>query len=54
MKINKDYKERLVKYTKIFLKKKKEKINNMAVNVTKTSQKMRNKSLLSIQKNIVK
>ena len=33
---------------RIFLKKKKKKSSNMVVNVTKVSQKMTNKSLLSI------
>ena len=45
--------KRFVKYIKIFLKKKKEKSKNMIVNVTKISQKMENKSLLSIEKNII-
>ena len=49
-------KERLSKKAReryqIFLKKKKKKSNNMVVNVTKISQKMKNKSLLSIEKNI--
>ena len=38
---------------KIFLKNKKKKSDNMVVNVTKISQKMKNKSLLSIEKNIM-
>ena len=42
----------LVKDIKFFLKKDKKKNYNMVVNVTKTSQKMKNKSLLSIKKNI--
>ena len=42
----------LVKDIKFFLKKDKKKNYNMLVNVTKTSQKMKNKSLLSIKKNI--
>ena len=46
-------KKKLMKDIKIFLKKKKEKSNNMVVNVTNISQKMKNKSLLSIEKNIV-
>ena len=33
--------------------KKKKKRDNMVVNVTKISQKMKNKSLLSIEKNII-
>ena len=45
--------KKLVKDIKIFLKKKKKKSNNMAVNITKISQKMQNKSLLSIEKNII-
>ena len=44
--------KKLVKDIKIFLKKKK-KSNNMVVNVTKISQKRKNKSLLSIEKNII-
>ena len=40
----------LVKDIKIFLKKKKS--DNMVVNDTKISQKMKTKSLLSIEKNI--
>ena len=43
-----------LKETKLFLNKKKKKSNIMVVNVTKISQKMKNKSLLSIEKNIVK
>ena len=42
--------KKLVKDIKIFLKKKKKKNNNIAVNVTKISQKMKNKSLLSTEK----
>ena len=42
----------LVKDIKIFLKKKK-KSNKMVVNVRKISQKMKNRSLLSIEKNII-
>ena len=38
---------------KIFLKKKKKKSNNMVANATKISQKMKKKSLLSIEKNIL-
>ena len=44
--------KKLVKDIKIFIKKKKKKSNNMVVNVTKTFQKKKNKSLLSIEKNI--
>ena len=49
----KNYKRNLVKDIKIILKKKKKKINNMVVNITKIFQKMKNKSLLSIEKNII-
>ena len=42
--------KKLAKDIKIFLKKKKKESNTMAVNVTKISQKMKNKSLLSIEK----
>ena len=45
--------KKLAKNTKIFLKKKKKINDNMVVNVTKTSQKKKNKSLLSIEKNII-
>ena len=37
---------------KFFLKKKKKKRDNMVVNVTKISQKIKNKSFLSIENNI--
>ena len=54
-KIKEDYKRKLVKDIKIFLKKKKKK--NMVENVTKIkrykTQKMKNNSLLSIEKNIL-
>ena len=55
-KIKKYYQKELVKDIKIFLKKKKrkKKNDNMVVNVTKTSQKRKSKSLLSIEKNIIK
>ena len=43
----------LVKDIKFFLKIDKKKSYNMVVNVTKVSQKMKNKSLLSIKKNII-
>ena len=46
--------KKLVKDIKIFLKMKKKKSDNMVVNVTKISQKMKNKSLLNIEKNIIK
>ena len=48
--IKKYYKKKLVKDIKIFLMKKKEKSNNMAINVTKISQMMKSKNLLSIEK----
>ena len=44
----------LVKDIKVFLKKKKKKSDNMVVNDTKIYKKMKNKSLLSIEKAIVK
>ena len=40
-----------MKDIKLFLRKKKS--NNIVVNVTKTSQKMKNKSLLSIEKYVI-
>ena len=49
--MKKEYKK-FVKNIKIFPKKKKSKSNKMVVNVTKISQKMKNKSLLSIETNI--
>ena len=42
--------KKLVRDTKIFLKRKKKKNSNMVVNVRKIFQKMKNKSLLSIEK----
>ena len=42
----------LVKDIKFFLKKDKKKSYNMVVNNTKISQKMKNKSLLSIKKKL--
>ena len=39
-----------MKDIKFFLKKKKKKTNIMVVNITKISQEMKNKSLLSIEK----
>ena len=42
-KIKKDYKKKLEKDTKIFLKKKKKKSDNMVVNIAKISQKMKKK-----------
>ena len=53
-KIKKDYKKKLEKVIKIFLKKKKKKKNNnMVVNVTKIFQRIKSKSLLSIGKKII-
>ena len=49
----KDYKKELVKDIKIFLRKKKKKSGNIVVNNTNIYQKMKNKSLLSIEKNII-
>ena len=46
--------KKIVKDIKAFLKKKKRKSNNMVMNDTKIYQKMKNKSLLSIEKNIIK
>ena len=46
--------KKLVKTIKIFLEKKKKKSDNMVVNVTKISQKMKNKSFLTIEKNAIK
>ena len=45
--------KKLVEDIKIFRKKKKWKSNNMVINVTKISRKMKKKSLLSIEKNIM-
>ena len=50
---NERLQKNLVKDIKIFLKKKKRKSKNMFENVTNISQKMKNKSLLSIGKNII-
>ena len=44
----------LAKDITVFLKKKKGKSDNTAENDTKIYQKMKNKSLLSIEKNIIK
>ena len=50
-------KERLQKKVRkryqIFLKKKNKKSDNMVVNVTKISKKMKNKSFMSVEKNII-
>ena len=45
-------KKKLVKDIKIFLRKKKNKSNDVVANVTKISQKMKSKYLLSIEKNL--
>ena len=50
-KINEDCKKKLVTNIKIYLKKKIG--NNMVANVTKISQKMKSKSFLGIDKNII-
>ena len=47
-------KKKLANDIKVFLKKKKKKSNNIVVIDTKIYQKMKNKSLLSIGKNIIK
>ena len=52
--IKSDYKKKLVKDIKFFLKKKKKKSDNTVVKETKISQEMTNKSSLSIEKNIRK
>ena len=46
--------KKLVKYLKVSLKKKKKKSDNMVMNNTKIYQKMKNKSMLSVEKNIIK
>ena len=45
--------KKLVKDIKNFLKKQKKKSNNMVVNVTKISQKMKKINWLSTEKNII-
>ena len=50
----KGYKKKLVKDIKVFLRRMKNKSNNMVVDDTKIYQKMKNKSWLSIEKNTVK
>ena len=52
--MKKDYKKKLVKEINIFLKKRKKKTDNMLLKDTKISQKMKNKSHLSIEKSIIK
>ena len=46
--------KKLLKDIKMFLKKKKKKSDNMVVNVTKISQKMKKIDWLSIEKSILK
>ena len=46
----KDYKKKLVKNIKVFIKKKKKKGDTMVLNNTKIYQKMKSKSWLSIEK----
>ena len=46
--------KKLMKDIKLFLKKEKKKSNNMVVNDAKVYQMMKNKSLLSIEKIIIK
>ena len=46
-------KKKLLEDIKIFLRKKKKISDNMVINVTKISQKMKNKRLLIIEKNII-
>ena len=45
--------KKLMKGIKIFLKKKKRKSSNIVMNNTKIYQKMKKKSLLSLEKNII-
>ena len=45
--------KKLMKDIKMFLRNKEKKSDNMVVNVTKFSQKMKNKRFLSIEKNII-
>ena len=49
----KDYKKKLVNDTKIYLRKKKKKSNNIVVNVTKISQEMKKINWLSIENTII-
>ena len=49
-KTKKDCKQKLVENIKIFLGKKKKKSDNIVADITKISQKMKNKSLLRIEK----
>ena len=45
--------KKLLKYTKTFAKNKKKDSGNMVVNVTRIPQRVKNKCLLNIEKNIV-
>ena len=49
-KTKEDCKQKLVENIKIFLKKKKKKSNNIVVDITKISQKMKNKNLMRTEK----
>ena len=49
-KTKKDYRKKLVKDIKVFMKNKNKKCVNVVVNDTKIYQKMKSKSLLSIKK----
>ena len=52
---NEKLQKKLAKYIEVFIKKKTKKTNNMVVDDTKISKNMmKNKSLLSIEKNILK
>ena len=46
--------KKLMNDIKFFLKKKKKKTDNIAVNVTKISRKMKSKSLLCLERNTIK
>ena len=47
---NKEREQKLEKDIKIFLRKKKKKSDSVVVNITKISQKMKNRSLMNIEK----
>ena len=49
----KDYGKKIGKDIKVFLNEKSKKSNNMVLNDTKIYQKMKNKSVLSIETNII-
>ena len=53
-KIKKDYKKTLAKDIQVFQKKKKKINDKVVLNVTKIFQKVKNKNLLSVEKNIKK